>query len=157
MPTLDGLTASGEIVKVGGGLRAHQQPVRRLYAVANVIEWMKTVLPTARSDEFVIGAAHPIYQVDNLFNRFVSGDDFDWPLPHPMHPDNVGIYRIRTDDVRLNGWIPERCCFVIGSVGLKQGSTTAHDNALRDTAISERERLQINDGAFLLGDYRDHL
>lgn len=131
--------------------------MRRLYAPPEVIEWMRTVLISAKTDGFTMGAASPKEQVAVLCHRFVAGHEFDWPVPHPMRPEEAGIYRFRTDDVRLNGWFPEKCCFVIGSAGLKAGHSTMGDDELRDQAITVRERLQVNGGAYLTGDYNDHI
>ena len=159
MSTIEELNTAGRVVRVRGNLRSHQQPTRRLYVTAECIEWMKNVLTAASSDGFVDGAATPKEQVYSLVNKFISGDDFDKPFPHPMFPEVDGVYRFRTADVRLDGWFPEPCCFVVAAMELKENCATVkgRDNEMRDQVIRIREELQINDGAYLTGDYNDHL
>lgn len=159
MPTLEELAANGSLVRIGGNLRSYQQGMRRLYAVPEVVDWMRKVLPTATSDGHVLGASHPREQLMDLCNRFVSGEEMVAPLPHPMRPNDLGIYRFKTADLRLNGWFPEKFCFVIGSIELKSNCVNdpSLDDALRDRAAHHRDALQANGGAYLLGDYHDHL
>lgn len=157
MPTLDEAVKKSLLIRIGGNLKPDQQPCRRLFAVPEVISWMKKVLKDAKTDGYTLGAMRPVEQVLVLCNRFVAGEDFDWPLPHPMQPDCLGIYRVRTDDVRLNGWFPETCSFIIGSADLKMNCYAFRDKELMSEALSERDKLKVNEGHFLTGDYHDHI
>lgn len=159
MPTVSEAIGSQIIYVLPGNLQPYQTQCRRLLATHSVITWIREEIPNATTDGFTIGALSPKDQLLILFNEFVSGQEIGWPFPHAMRPESDGIYRFRTDDVRLNGWFPEQGCFVIGSVDFKSNciSDPARDDTLRDEAIAERETLQINDGAFLLGDYNENL
>lgn len=159
MPTVSEALKTRVVVPIGGNLKPHQQPTRLLLTSQEVIEWMKAVLPKAKSDGVYPGAASPLEQAAGLFNRFVAGDDFQDPLPHPMRPTEQGIYRLRTPDVRMDGWFPEKCCFVIGAIELTQNCKRQRglDDQLRDLAINLRTTLQINNGTYLTGSYNDHL
>lgn len=159
MPTLEEAINTKLVTTMGGNLKPHQQPTRLLLAVPEVTEWMKLVLPTAKSDGYVAGATNPLQQLLSLFNQFVAGKDLDDPLPHPMRPHHQGIYRVRTADVRLDGWFPRKGCFIIGAAELTSicKRTAGRDDEMRDTARAWREKLMIEDGNFLTGDYNDHL
>lgn len=159
MTTILDATQNEILIKIGGNLRPHQQQERRLFAIPEVTRWMDQVLRHAATDGFVDGALRPAHQVMILANQFVSGANLPPPFPHSMYPEHLGIYRIRTHDVRLDGWFPERQCFIIGEIELKSVciETPGRDDEMRDNCVAHRERLNINGGAFLSGDYNDHI
>lgn len=157
MPTIEEAIREGLVVKIGGNLQHRQLPNRLLLATREVVEWMKRELPQAKTDGYTVGAATPKEQLAVLFNQFVAGNEIGWPVPHEMRPNELGIYRLRTDDVRLNGWFPRPKCFVIGSIDFKSNCSGMRDNQLRDEAKRQRELLGLEGGQFLLGDYHGHL
>lgn len=149
---------AGLLAKIGGGLQSWQQPFRRLLATHEVIAWMKANLKNAQNDGFNPDAGSPLDQAADLFNRFVSGDTIEPPLPHPMKPEADGVYRFRTSDIRFDGWFPETCCFVIGAIDLKSSIVdNGLDGVQMQKVINARQSLQINAGAYLTGDYNGHL
>ena len=158
MSTTDDISArveSGDIVPCRPPLRGREQPCRLLYFVRSADNRAISLLKSAVADGFVDGALPPRDQFMVLIRRFVSGDPFDDPQPHPMRPEDEGIWRIRTHDLRVVGWFPARGIFIITEVELKQNCTAERDEQLLQEARKAREDLSIGGGTFLTGGLHD--
>ena len=157
MSTIDSLVLREKLIKIGGNLKSHQQPCRRLYSTTDVIEWIKTTLPEAQTDGYIETNYSPLEQVVKLVNLFVSGESFESPLPHSMIPKENGIYRLRTTDVRLDGWFPLKASFIIGAIELKSDTVKKGlDKKMIEKCISVRKELNLNE-EYLIGNYNDNL
>lgn len=156
MSTLEECCAARLLIKVRGNLRPHQRPDRILLATPRAIDWMNTVLKDLQTDGFVHGAIRPIQQAGVLFNTFVSGADFEPPLPHEMNPKGNGIWEIRTHDLRFFGWFPMRGMFVISDVNTK---AKCLDHSLyagyATQAANDRITINLMDGRFIDGGLQD--
>lgn len=149
MSTLEECKNTGKLITIGGGLRRHQLPVRLLTATPPAVEWMKTVLPTLTTDNFIPGSTRPLEQADNLFRRFVSGADFDPPVPHQMRPLGQGVWRLRTPDLRLDGWFPQKCIFVIANADQKRNTKKpGRDDLIFQLVLETRANLNLFGGKY---------
>lgn len=107
------------------------------------------------SDVDLGDAQSPREQLSVITRRFCRGDDFEHPPPHPMNPAKDGVWRIRTPDLRIVGWFPQRSLFIVSEIELKRNCTDLRDNQLMLSAIKLRKKLNIGNGVFLKGGIDD--
>ncbi|MBY5973000.1 hypothetical protein KUV28_11615 [Ferrimonas balearica] len=158
MSTQKPLPEVRDLVSVGGNLRGHQMPERRLWALPEVIGWMKDELKDVEDDGYAPDAISPLQQAGVLFNSFVSGEDLSDPLPHEMRPYGDGVWELRTVHLRIFGYFPERGVFVITSMDSKQNCMKAgcyEEHRVRALEVSEA--LKMNGGVRLTGEIGDVL
>ncbi len=110
---------------------------------------MVAVLPTLQSDGFFPGSARPREQAAVLFRNFIAGHPFNDPLPHEMHPLGQGIWRLKTPDLRFDGWFPDFNFFVIGAFDTKQNAKlNGRDDAMVAEVVALRTKTNLLGGAY---------
>lgn len=108
MATVQQLETRGELVRIEVELDPDEEPQRLIYALPSVIEWMDDVLPDLETDGYIPGANRPIEQAEAQFYSFVSGKmTFEMP-PHPMRPEEHGVWVLRTQDLRFSDFFGGR-------------------------------------------------
>lgn len=147
---------------IGGGLDDHEQPERLLYAYPHVVEWLDQTLPSLPSDfkDFMQEDLSPMEQVDALFHDFVSGENFSYyERSHSMTPLPLGIWELKTTDVRFFGWFHIRKCFVIANVDTKARllELPGLNGGYRENAVFRRNKLDLDTPKFITGGYVDVL
>lgn len=157
MSTLEDCIAAKLLVCAKGNLRRHQQPNRLLVMGIDVMMDIRTRLPSMTTDGYFPGSVTPREQAAVLFNHFVAGEDFDPPLPHEMEPIGQGVWRLRTADLRFDGWFPERNFFVIGAFDSKENAKIrARSDAMVAEVLALRSAINLSGGAYLTSeDYHD--
>lgn len=157
MSTLEECVKANLLVRLGGNLRAHQQAQRLLVMCAEALDDMKVRLPGMQADGHVDGADRPLNQAAALFNLFVSGEPFDDPVPHQMRPLGQGVWRLRTADLRFDGWFPVPNFFVIAAFDHKQETLKpGRNDAMYKRVLAVRAGTDLNGGAFAMQeDYHD--
>lgn len=158
MATLIELCDAEILIALGGGLDAHEQPERLLYAFPHVVRWLDEVLPYLEPD-FHEGKQDPLEQADDLFHDFVSGADFSYyEKSHSMHPTDPGVWELKTPDLRLFGWFVAKGVFVVAEIdsafrckqyGLYPG--------FRNSVVHRRTHLSLDEPKFITGEYDDVL
>jgi hypothetical protein len=101
----------------------------------------------------------PLDQVDTLLYDFVSGEDFAYyERSHSMEPSPLGIWELKTLDVRIFGWFHVKRCFVIANVDT---AFRCKENDLyhgyKTDSIRRRDRLDLDGPKFIIGEYIDVL
>lgn len=158
MATLEQLVESGQLIKLGGGLDRHELPERLLYGYPHVVEWLDQTLPDLEP-ELGGGKQSPIEQIDDLFHDFVSGTDLSYyERSHSMRPDELGIWELKTPDVRLFGWFPQKGAFIVAEADT---AFRCKEHGLyigyRGSAVRRRDVLDLDEPKFVIGDYADVL
>lgn len=159
MPTPSDAADSGQLVKIDGGLDAHEQEQRLLYAMPRAVAWLENELDDLEADGFYDNAPTPNQQADDLFYSFVSGEDMDseWP-PHVMLPSERGVWELRTADLRFFGWFWRKGVFVISAVDAasrcKQFSLYA---GYREQAVRDRDDFDFDPPPYVNGELSDVL
>ncbi len=158
MATLSILAAREELVQIGGGLDAREQPLRRLYALPHVVQWLEGVLPTLQAFS-PTAILTPLEQLDDLFHDFVSGADFSYyERSHSMTPINSGIWELKTEDLRLFGWFHLRNAFIIGNIDtMDRVKTHGLYAGYRSDCERRRDALDLDLPKFIVGLYSDVL
>lgn len=116
MATLLELCAKGDLIKLEVPLEPNEMPHRRLFATPEFVKWLEDGLPQIKFDE-IYSDLSPLEQVSVLFSDYLTGVEFSDDRrfkPLKWTPD-LGIWELKTDDVRIFGWIPDKdafvCCF----------------------------------------------
>src|SRR4051794_35413181 len=106
MATLATLEARGALVKIDVPLGSHEMPERLFYARPRVFtRWLDTVLPAEPADRG--GRQSPAEQMDDLLHRFITGGTLlYWNEFHEMKPIDLGVWELKTVDLRVFGWFP---------------------------------------------------
>jgi hypothetical protein len=149
MPTVEECFKAGRLIPLKGNLGARDVAHRLLVARPEVVEWMRQHLPGMQTDGFFPGSVEPRMQALLLFRAFVSGKPFDPPLPHEMEKRGFGVWRLRTVDLRFDGWFPRRCFFVIASVETKLNTKVpGRNDEIYHSVIQFREELGLFNGVY---------
>ena len=150
------LTVKLDLIKLGGGLAPHEQPMRTMFAFPHVIEWFKNTLPDLNPD-LSGGKQTPIEQIDLLLYDFISGDDFSYyRRSHFMKPPKSGVWELKTPDVRIFGWFVARNTFIVANVdtAYRCKALDLYTGYLNDT-IRRRDLLDLDEPKFVEGGYID--
>lgn len=136
MATLDELAIAGVIHKVMPEtvLTEDQQAFRQMYRSPAVSNWIRNVLPHIVVDGYVPGAETPRDQALTCLQDFLTGkspDEFDKP-PVRLRPEQLGVWELRTADLRLFGVFPRVDTFLwVTSCTKKQAMKNNNDGYLR--------------------------
>lgn len=113
MTTIKEICDSGNLSPITVALKPRELAWRRLYGTIDFIQWLDRDLAAMAGDP-LHSTLTPIEQVFALFSEFIVGDDFltdrrfrklNWTPDH-------GIWELKTSDVRIFGWVPEKDCFI---------------------------------------------
>lgn len=115
MATLLDLARQGAISKFEPNLEPTEQEVRCIYAGPKLVKWINEVLPSLESDRGL--ESTPLMQFIDLTSLFCSGGTlcFDWHFKPLQHVED-GIWELKTSDLRIFGWFPQKDWF-IGVIG----------------------------------------
>jgi hypothetical protein len=99
------------ITKLDPELESPQQELRLIYLGPKMVAWINDVLPSLESDRGI--ETSPLGQFDELVSVFCSGDTltYDWQFK-PLNYVQDGIWELKTADLRIFGWFPQKDCFV---------------------------------------------
>ncbi|TIP70341.1 MAG: hypothetical protein E5X53_28270 [Mesorhizobium sp.] len=158
MATLDELVAGKHLIELDGGLDGNELPQRFLYAFPHALKWLDQTLPALEA-ELGDGKLSPIEQVDVLFHDFVSDEDFSYyERSHSMLPTNLGVWEMKTTDVRLFGWFPRKATFIIAEcdTAFRCKNHNLYPG-YRSSVVRRRNILDLDEPKFLTGEYDDVL
>jgi hypothetical protein len=126
--------------------------MRRFFAFPELAKWMMEVLPELASDRQVEDT--PQQQVDALTAVFCSGETlmYLWQFRSLSHIRD-GIWELKTPDIRIFGWFPQRDTFIGADVGEKW-RIKQHNLYHGHVNIVEHRRtiLDLDDPKFIPGD-----
>ncbi|MBU1210493.1 MAG: hypothetical protein KJ587_04355 [Alphaproteobacteria bacterium] len=111
MATLVQLLERGALKKLDPQLAPGEQEFRLLYAGERLVTWITVTLPTLGSCWNIEQA--PIEQLDAFMEVFASDEPLYYERAfRPIRHIAVGIWEIKTADVRIFGWFPKRDHFI---------------------------------------------
>jgi hypothetical protein len=154
MATVDQLCKQGHLVQIDGGLAAHEEPLRLLYALPHVAAWLEKILPTIDPDLHP-GRLTPLDQLDDLIHDYVVGADMAYyARSHSMEPHEHGVWEFKSEDIRLFGWFIKRDIFVIADVDTAY-RCKMHDlyPGYRDQVRKRRDDLDLDEPKHIVGGY----
>ena len=155
MATLLELDRLGKLTKLIIELDPDEQIYGSIYAFPGALTWIQTTLPGLQTDGSNLGALSPAEQFDNLLYGLISGKPkFDLP-PHLMwpHSETLGIWELRSYDLRLFGWFWKNSQFVLSAVdtALRCHSISGLYEGYRTQAIRHRDGLDLDEPKFISG------
>jgi hypothetical protein len=114
MATLEELCDSGHLIRVRVDLARGTSAFRRLYAIPAFINWLENELTKVPHDQIYCDLS-PLEQVAVLFDEFISGEPLiiDRRFRRLRRSPSFGVWELKTDDVRIFGWFPEKDAFVM--------------------------------------------
>ncbi len=120
MATLIELCKQNQLFQLDPQLGLSVTEERFVYLIPDVKQWFVNVLPATGSTWDI--TTSPIEQVDALMATFCSGDPLavGRAFKHLVFRDAFGIWELKTADVRLFGWFPQKDHFIASGCGLTQ-------------------------------------
>jgi|SRR5580658_1463456 hypothetical protein len=157
MATLVQLTEKGKLKEYVVELEPSQQPERYVYAAPEVEEWFANVLSQAARD---LGRnLWPYEQVEGLLHDFVAGEILvHTDTYRQLEPLYQSVWELRTVDVRIFGWFPRRCTFLMVCGALKKTIPRARDyRPFIQRVLDFRATLPLDEPKAVIGGFRDVL
>jgi hypothetical protein len=145
MATLSELADRGDLFRLDPELPANELENRFVYLSPKLRDWMANTLPDLVSDWDA--ELTPQEEVAQLFETFCSGVVLTYDKDFkPLYYTKDGAWELRTIDIRIFGWFPEKNYFV-GVVA--NTAKNVHDHGLTQGHAGEacyfREALDLNE------------
>lgn len=126
-------------------------PLRVVFGTPDLIDWLRDTLPGIETA--IASDVTPYEQVDDLLRRFIAGEALaDDRFVKSLVPGERGVWELKTQDIRLFGWFPQRSVFIAVC------AHRAHEIKLhrlyggfRDQVVRVRSQLDADGAAFLTG------
>ena len=152
MATILDVAAQGGIIKYDPDLKVGEQEERLFYLFPKAvsrIEQKVAKLASAFGSEIT-----PLEQLDALLATFCAGDVMSFGRQfHPLRHVDLGIWELKTADLRLFGWFSARDCFVCTNIDdATQIKRSQMYTGYRDEAVRLRATLPLSDPKFVPGD-----
>ena len=140
------------LIRLDPALEDQEQEWRCIYILSQVRARFETDLPTWVSQWRV--EQSPTQQLDALLEVFCSGETLTFgPQFKPLVHLNDGIWELKTPDLRIFGWFPQKDCFIAGA--LDTAFNVKSYNLYRGHAnvvAHHRDQLDLNAPKFIAGD-----
>lgn len=160
MATLVELERKGWLWKFVPELQPRELETRTLYVAKSAKTWIEQKLPNLSSGSN--SEIEPSGQLDDLLALFCNGGKLRHGRQfHIMHPRTEGVWELKTPDLRLFGWFPERDCFVLVCCeavrpikARRAGQLDLYQKCINQV-IGFRQSLPLDDPKFVTGDNED--
>lgn len=152
MATLLELDQKGDVVRFVPALAWNEFEDRKVFLLPDVKNWIENVLPGLGSTHNI--EVSPLEQLDAMLYEFCSGK----PLAvsqrfRKMRPIDNGIWELKTADLRVFGWFPEKDCFLASHCDLTR--KIKHHNLYHGycaDSVRLRNALDLNEPKYIVGD-----
>jgi hypothetical protein len=105
MSTFITLLEDKRLYRVTLQLPRNQFHERKLYAYPECLRWMREDVPKMKTGR-LRSALTPREQLLERLRQWMSGDPMDyWPEFHDMDPRSDEVWELKTDDLRIFGWM----------------------------------------------------
>lgn len=119
MATLLELIIKGELEKFDPVLDPDQAERRWFYLTPRLKQLFTDTLPSMESTWKI--EMTPLRQVDDLLQAFTSGEPLTYPTGfHELRHRSQFVWELKTGDVRIFGWFPQRDHFIGHSMEWKE-------------------------------------
>ena len=113
MATLSNLVLDGTLIRVTVPLRRDQFHDRKLYAFPECLEWMRTEVPKMKTGR-INSATSPRDQLALRLRGWMAGEEMvESEMFRHMRPLQDDVIEMKTDDLRLFGWLCQPATFVV--------------------------------------------
>lgn len=155
MSTILHLVDAEQLVKLDPLLSWREQEERLIYALPNVINWLRDQLPQEISGWQI--ERSPIEQLDSFLEDYCSGRELVYGRQfHPFVHASDGVWVLKTPDLRLFGWFPHKDCFIcsFGNTAHKVKQSNLYNGYVSQTAYV-RDSLDLDEPKFISGEDPD--
>lgn len=156
MATLLELEQKGWLWKLTPELSPRELELRTVLVSKVAKNWIANKLPLLESRWK--SEIEPAAQLDDLLTLFCTGDRLKHGKQfHVLQPRYQGVWELKTPDLRLFGWFPERDCFVVvccEEAGQMKARTGAQLDLYRKSinqVVGFRQSLPLDDPKFVTG------
>ena len=157
MATLAHLTERGKLKRYVAELEPPEQPERYVYASPAIEAWLTGALP----QELCNWGSNllPHEQVWVLLHDFVAGIRLiHTETCKQLDPLRDGVWELRTVDVRIFGWFPRRCTFLMVCGAMKKTlRRRVHYRPHIQRVIQFRASLDLDEPKAVVGGFSDVL
>lgn len=154
---LQELVCSGALVRIVLPIRVCSAPSRYLYATPRAHKYIVETLPQLPQTQ--MSEATPHEQVYSLFKRFVCGNELSYGDGNDIrdiNPSDLGVWELKTEDMRLFGWFPLYDVFICDAVDdasrIKEFNLYA---GYRDQCVAVRDQMALSEPKFVDGELKD--
>lgn len=159
MATFSSLLDQKRIIRLTVALKRGQFHDRKFYAFPECLEWMRKEVPKMVTGR-IQSPLNPAEQLTERLRQWIAGEPMrEGPWFHDMTPKEQGVWEMKTDDLRIFGWMYRRCEFVAVHGGYtddyKEPTKTKDYAAERRNVENERDNLPLDGDKFVLGDFDD--
>ena len=151
---LKALEIQGILERVELPIRVCPAPSRYLFLTSRAYTYINEVLPTLSQTQ--MSEATPLEQVYSLFKRFVCGSELkygDGNDIRDIQPSDLGVWELRTEDMRLFGWFPRYDVFICDAVD--DASRIKEFNLYAGYRVLVRDRMALSEPKFVDGELKD--
>jgi hypothetical protein len=156
MATIGILLEEKKLHRVTVPLRRGQFHDRKLYALPDCFRWMKGVrgMVTGR----IKSASTPYEQMIERFRQWTAGEPMlNGPWFHDMEPCSDNVWEMKTDDLRIFGWMyrPREFIAAVGGYAddyKEPTKTKTYTQAMADV-IAARDALPLDEPKYTEGEF----
>jgi hypothetical protein len=142
--------AGGPLQKLDPMLEQGEQELRVVYGAANFPIWVKQILPGIAADR---AEQSPAEQLDDLWWQFCLGEALIYGKQFkPLRYVAEGVWELKTIDLRMFGWFPQKDHFIVVAAETKRrlvGART-YGQYIRQV-VAFRDALDLDDPKFIPG------
>ena len=152
MATLLELDNAGSVFRIDPALGPREQESRRIYVLPELQRWLQDELLALGSTWKI--EQSPQEQLDALVAIYCSGDTltYNWHF-RPLNNLGDGIWEMKTADLRVFGWFPNKDDFIGVSANLTDQIKRLHMyRPYCEEAIRRRDELDLDEPKFIQGD-----
>lgn len=141
----------GVLIRYEAELEPEVLPERVIHLTPQFQKWLEHALPKERRDRG--RQLSPIEQVEEIFRHFILGR----PMGYDVHrklldPVGLGVWEIKTVDVRMLGWFPCHRTFIAAVGVMKRMLPRRRDYRPHiDAVVAIRNGLDLDEPKFLTG------
>ena len=151
MATLVELENDGQLYRINPQLGLRQQELRCIYVLPELQQWLQETLPGLGSSWFI--EQSPIEQLDALIEVFCSGETLTFSRQFkPLTAIGDGIWELKTADLRVFGWFPQKDYFIWTDANLTGLIKSLHlYKPYSEQAVRRLNSLDLNKPKFIEG------
>jgi hypothetical protein len=159
MATFSILLDERRLIRITVPLARGQFHERKIYALPDCFRWIVEDVPKMKTGR-ANSASTPHEQIVERFRQWMSGDPIaNGPMFHDMRPVEDAAWELKTDDLRVFGWMykPREFIAVCGGYADDYKPPTKTKNYADDrrTVVKARDELPLDGTKHVEGDFDD--
>jgi hypothetical protein len=159
MATFDRLLEAKNLIRITRDLPRGQFHERKFYAFPECRDWMKSEVPKMTTGR-IQSAFTPYEQLMERLRQWLAGDPMRYgPWFHDMTPQSDCVWEMKTDDLRIFGWMYQPRAFIAVRAGFadhyKEPTKIKTYADERNEVVRARNALALDGQKFVEGEFDD--